>query len=336
MKVLFTGMTSSHCKPSENVGFFNTLAEVVSGSALVEWSAPKLTWTKAELESYDAIFLGFVPPTALSANKIYGAMHVLGLMFDSPKLNLVVDGGQIWQYKNSIEAVKRDVSILFSSFYSKRSDYAKARDPKFIKNIVTAAEKMSNGVWPKVIFPSLPWTTPGCAFEKLSFGSAGASLGLNLDSFLLSQDAYDHSRNPVWAVDNIKSSWYQTVAGGTALPGVSTKTSRLNEDSSALAVIKSSTGLLVAPQDRNLGSWWTYKYVQGLNSGTPIATYWQDTANFDPSWAVLPYQIEDLSDLSRRSLARDQHESYQASIMPKMELISYVRSEVLDSTEERI
>ncbi len=336
MKVLFTGMTSAHCKPSANIGFFNTLAEVVSGSAVVEWSAPKLTWTKAELESYDAIFLGFVPPTALSANKIYGAMHVLGLMFDSPKLNLVVDGSQIWQYKNSIEAVKRDVSILFSSFYSKRSDYSKARDPKYIKNIITAAEKMTNNPWPRMIFPTLPWVSPEEAFTKLGFGSSGSALGLNLDSFLLSQDAYDHSRNPVWAIDNPKSSWYATVASGTSLPGVPAKISRLGDDASTFEVIRSSTGLLVAPQDRNLGSWWTYRYVQGLNSGTPIATYWQDTVGFDASWSVLPYQIEDLRELSRRSLARDQYESYQSSITPRMELSSYIRSEVLDSIKERI
>lgn len=336
MKVLFTGMASSHCAPSENVSFFNTLAGEVAKSATVVWSSPKLSWTKSDLESYDAIFLGFIPPTALSANKIYGAMHVLGLMFDSPKLNLVADGGQIWQYKNSIESVKRDVSGLFASFYSKRLDYAKARDPKHIKSIVNAAEKMSSSVWPRVIYPTLPWQDTRDAFSKLGFGSIEGSVGLNLDSSLLSTESYGIEKTPVWAVDNLKSQWYRSLSETLAMPGTSMKLGRASTDIDAEGVIRSSAGVVVTPQERNLGTWWSYRYAQSLSLGTPIVTYWQDTYSFDPSWAFLGYQIEDMGPLERRSLSRAQYDSYLDAIPNKTDLTQYIKSQVLDSIREMI
>lgn len=336
MKVLFTGMASHHCSPSKNIGFFNTLAEVVSRSATVVWASPKLTWTKADLEAYDAIFLGFIPPTALGANKIYGAMHVLGLMFDSPKLNLIADSAQIWQYKNSIESVKRDVSSLFTPFYSKRLDYGKAREPKHIKSIVTAAEKMSSSIWPRVLFPILPWQSQASTFEKLGFGSSQNYLGLNLDSMLLKTSPYGLDRLPQWAADSTKSSWLKTVSETLRFSIVDTKPGRVSSDADALSVINVSSGLLLPPQDRGLGSWWSYRYVQGLNSGTPIVTYWQDTVGFDSSWSQLAYQVEDMHPSTRVGLAREQFESYQSTLLPKLELISYVNTEVLDSTKERI
>jgi hypothetical protein len=295
-----------------------------------------LTWTKAELESYDAIFLGFIPPTALGANKIYGAMHVLGLMFDSPKLHLVADSAQIWQYKNSLEAVKRDISGLFTPFYSKRLDYSKAREPKYIKTIVAAAEKMSSSAWPKILYPILPWQSPEDSFKKLGFGSQSNSLGLNLDSVLLSNSSYGLDRSNQWAADNTKSSWLATLEATLQFPIVSTKLARVSSDADAISVMSSSIGLIVPPQDRGLGTWWSYRYVQALNSGTPVLTYWQDTANFDQSWSQLAYQVEDMHPTGRVGLAREQYESYRASLLPKLELISHVNTELLESIKERI
>jgi hypothetical protein len=336
MKVLFTGMASSHCAPSKNVSFFNTLALVVGQSAEVVWASPKLNWTASDLDQYDAIFFGFIPPTAISANKIYAAMHVLDLVFDSPKLNLVVDGSQIWQYKNSIESVKRDVDSLFTKFYSKRAEYSKALKPVNYESIASAAFKLKTHVWPKIIFPVLPWSNSELEFSKLGFGSIENSIGLSLDSFLLDNSPNYVEPKQQWAVDNVKSSWYKTVSESLSLPGVELKLGKQLKDEDADFVIKSSVGLLITPQDRNNGSWWSYRYIQGLNAGVPIATYWQDMVAFDDSWTKLGYQIEDMSAAQRRSLSEQQYESYARRTPTKHQTIDIVNEKILKITKEII
>ena len=66
MKVLFTGMGSHHCSRPSNVTFFSVLADAVSEHADVIWASPNLSWTKKDLEQFDAIVFGFIAPTSLS------------------------------------------------------------------------------------------------------------------------------------------------------------------------------------------------------------------------------------------------------------------------------
>jgi hypothetical protein len=337
MKILFTGMASSHCAPKDNVSFFGTLAKAVGEFAEVVWAAPKVSWTKSQLEEFDFIFLGFIPPTALSANKIYGAMHVLGLMFDSPKLRLVVDGQQIWQYKNSIEHVKRDISNLFDAFYSKRAEYSFAKDSKNSAQIKLAARHFSESVWPITYYPSLPWTRHSAAVKALGFSSSERFIGLNLDSLLLDPEPYDTSDKALfWSLVPQGGSWIKRVNPLIKYPLTSIKTSRVMLDSDVFRVVKDSLGLIVPPQDRGMGTWWSYRYIQALNSNTPVITDWVDTKNFHSSWAHLAYQIEDMSESEKTLVARDQLESYRSAIKTKNQAISSLRESILDLSLERI
>lgn len=336
MKVLFTGMASSHCSPSKNVSFFNTIDLALPGDVEKVWLPPKLTWTSSDLEQYDAIFFGFIPPTAISANKIYAAMHVLDLLYDSPKLNLVVDGTQIWQYKNSIQSVKRDVSSLFSAFYSKRADYSKAIKPHNYGSIKSAAAKMESLPFPRVIFPVLPWSTAEESFAKLGFGSSDNYLGLTLDALLLSDEPSYLPKQDRWAVDNLKSSWYRSLSETMVLPGVPLKTGKTLNDFDSDLVIRSSMGLIVTPQDRGVGSWWSYRHIQALNAGTPVVTYWQDTSKFDSSWSVLGYQVEDMTSDQRKELARQQYESYIAGLPTKRQIVDLLQTEIFGLTKEKM
>lgn len=336
MKVLFTGMASSHCSPSKNVSFFNTLALAMPSSVEVVWSSPKMTWTSFDLEEYDAVFFGFIPPTAISANKIYAAMHVLDLLYESPKLNLVVDGTQIWQYKNSIESVKRDVSSLFSSFYSKRAEYSKALKPQNYESIKSAAHKIATKPWPRIVFPVLPWNSPKESFAKLGFGDQNNSVGLSLDSMLLDNTANYFEPRDQWAVDNTKSSWYKTLLETITFPGAELKVGKSLNDYEADLVIRSSAGLIVTPQDRGVGSWWSYRYIQALNAGTPVITYWQDTIHFDSSWSVLGYQVEDMTSEQRKDLSKQQYESYAKAVPSKRQITEEIETKIFGLTKEKI
>jgi hypothetical protein len=337
MKILFTGMASSHCSPKGNVSFFNTIAKAVEGFAEVIWAPPKVSWTKSDLDSFDLVFFGFIPPTALSANKIYGAMHVLGEMFDSPKLRLVVDGQQIWQYKNSIEYIKRDVSKLFTDFYSKRAEYSLVSDPKKRQGIEKASKLFSADVWPITYYPALPWTSHERAVSSLGFGASESFVGVNLDAILLNPEPYSlYTRGDFWAVDNEKSQWVSKLSKSVRSPVVPLKVSRRLSDSDATSAMRTALGLIVAPQDRGVGSWWSYRQIQGLNSHTPIVTEWVDTNTFHESWAHLGYQLEDMSEADRKRVAADQLDSYQSSLKNKKHTIDSFKTGILDRSLERI
>jgi hypothetical protein len=337
MKILFTGMASSHCSPVENISFFSTVAKAVASSSEAVWATPKISWTKEYLDSFDLIFFGFIPPTALSANKIYGAMHVLGLMFESPKLRLVVDGQQVWQYKNSIEMVKRDVSKLFSSFYSKRAEYSSAKNPSNREHIDLASKYFSSEVWPITYYPKLPWTSHEKAVNSLGFGSKNSFVGLSLDSLLINPEPYNIStRKDFWSVDNHKSVWLKKLEPSIRRPVYPLKPGRLLTDGEAIASMRESLGLIIAPQDRGVGSWWSYRYIQALNSNTPVATNWIDAAGYSESWSHLAYQIEDMDDTQRLLVAKNQLESYQASLQSKKQTINTFMEDILDLSSERI
>jgi hypothetical protein len=333
MKVLFTGMASSHCHPRDNVSFFGTLAKAVGEFAEVVWDTPKVSWTKGYLKQFDFVFLGFIPPTAMSANKIYGAMHVLGLMFDSPRLRLVADSQQIWQYKNSINHIKKDASRLFDSFYSKRAEYSRAKEPLHYSQIELAAQKLDSSVWPITYYPAMPWTEPAVAARSLGFSLEKRLIGLNLDSMLINPEPHDMSdKNQFWSVVPSDGKWLKKVDPFIVHPLVQT----VVHDETSLKTIKDSLGLLVPPQDRNLGTWWNYRYIQALNSNTPIVTDWTTIRNFDSSWSYLAYQIEEMSPSERLVVAKNQLESYRSSIKSRNQAIDSLRESILDLSLERI
>lgn len=334
MKVLFTGMGSNHCKRPENTTFFSTLADQVAKFADVTWASPKMSWTKQDLDKFDAVVFGFLAPTSLSANKIFGALHVLGLMYESPKLKLVIDGPQMWQYKNSVKALQRDVGILFTSFYSRREQYLDAKERP--KSIELAVEKMNSGFWPKTIYPSLPWIDDAKVAKIVNFLDEQDLIGVNLDGALISPEPPRIGRKDLWAVENPKNQWAQDLDKLLTYPRIPTKIGRKTDDVYALGVIRNSIGLILPPQERKVGTWWNYRMYQALNTGTPIATYWDETYKFDPSWAALAYNIEDYDSTGRQMLANSQRFSYLNAI-PKIEdSVEQLKNNLLDSVKERI
>ncbi len=332
MKILFTGMGSHHCKRPTNTSFFTLLADQVSEFAEVTWSSPDVAWTRDSLDSYDHVFFGILPPTSISANKLYGALNVFDLLFDSPKLTLVFDSPQVWQYRNSINAITRDYKILLGSYYSKREGYEKAlRNSDFLASV---SAKMSSTVWPRIIYPRLPWNSDNKIRSAMGFAEASELIGLNFDAKLISTGSVNFARKDVWAAENMKSSWLSYLLKSISLPVQATKQKRSTDDSSALDIIANSVGLILPPQDRNNVTWWNYRIVQALNSSTPIVTYWQDTKDFDESWSVLAYQVEDMSPAQRQHLSSLQRESYLLAIDTAADVSMKVKNIVIDSMKE--
>lgn len=327
-------MGSHHCKKPENVSFFRVLDSALSNYADITWASPSVSWKLEDLEKYDHIIFGFLPPTSLSANKLYGALNVLSLMFDSPKLKLVVDSPQIWQYKNSLAACIKNPSILFGSFYSKREGYLTAsKDSRFVEKAVA---HMMVTDWPTILYPALPWNTDEKISSILDFGNNKKLVGLNFDSLLISPEIPRIGRLDYWSVENIKSSWVDSLNKTTVFPKQPTKSGKKTDDAKALDTIRDGMGLILPPQDRNLVTWWNYRMIQALNTSTPIATHWQDTRNFSDSWALLPYQIEDMSPAQRQQLASTQRGVYLESVPTAAEIAADIEKLLVGSTLERL
>lgn len=335
MKILMTGMSSHHCKSGGNTGFFSLLYAALSELADVTLTEPRLDWARSDLQKYDAVFVGITPPTSLSANKLYAALHVLDLMYESPKLRLVLDGNQIWQYKNSFNSFKRSPMQIFSSLYSGRSGYKLAMNTK-ISSFESVADKMSSLEWPRTYIPMLPWADEESAATSIGFIPADNLFGVNLDSFILGKLVAPAMRNQQWAVDNINSAWWSKLSETVRMPGVSTALNKRSNDLHAGKIIAESMGTIIPPQDRGVGTWWSYRYIQSLNYQTPIVTQWQDSSWLGEDWSVLAYQVEDMPAYDRQSLADRQYKTYLSAIPETTAVLNLLNQDLLESTKERI
>ena len=73
---------------------------------------------------------------------------------------------------------------------------------------------------------------------------------------------------------------------------------------------------MISPS-RNEGTWWSYRYVQAINSLTPVFTDWQESQSIGPEWGLLAQTIESMSEEKRNLVAMAQRESYIAAIPTK-------------------
>jgi hypothetical protein len=85
-----------------------------------------------------------------------------------------------------------------------------------------------------------------------------------------------------------------------------------------------------------VGTWWSYRYIQSLNNNTPIVTFWQETANFDPSWAVLAYQVEDMRNHERQALSDAQWRSYVDNLPSREFILDKIVEDLIGSNKEKI
>ena len=318
MKILFTGMASHHTKPSTNVTFFRTLSERVETFATVDWAVPSVTWDKDYFTEYDYVVVGLTPPTSPSANKMYGAMNVINIMYDSPKLIMVVDHPQLWQYKHSFNSIDANPLSVFSGFYSKRREYSLAKSK--IEILVEANNKLLTKQWPTTLYPALPWDSSRNIDKLLGLFAKDSLVPVNLDSFLLTSDESVEAKvGSYWVSDQTKSAWLQSLSKLLTRPVRPMSGSKTTSDSDALEAIKESFAVLLAPQDRSVGVWWSYRLIQALNSGTPVLSDWKETQKLGPEWCLLGYDLENQTKTDIVNIAKLQKKSYISNIPTKQD-----------------
>jgi len=319
MKILLTGMASSHVSPkahSTNFGFFAALNDslLIDGHEVI-WAPSSISLSAEDLDIYDAVFVGIVPPTSVSANKAYGALNVIQKLFYSKKLFLVVDSPQCWMIEHSLALVVKQPEKLVSSFYNKRSEYSVASSPDTLGRLADACEKLLNEKWPTTIYPNLPWKTDLSVSQLLPKGASESLIGLNLDSFYINTFLPEPNLDQLnWVTTESNGSWSTALSRTIRHSIAPARASKADTNEKVSETISNAIGVLIAPQRRKGGTWWSFAYVQALNELVPIATEWRESSKIGKSWNVLASEIEDMTPIDRYFLAVKQREDYLNSI----------------------
>ena len=141
---------------------------------------------------------------------------------------------------------------------------------------------------------------------------------MNLDSHLLKKEYnFNKNRTARWTADFVDSQWTKKKLSTLKNPAIPMKMGKSWSDTQVEEQISNSIGALVSPQKN--GTWWTYRYIQALNTRTPIATAWLESNAIGHSWAYLASTIEDMSADERFTLAKEQLDAYVESINTKNE-----------------
>jgi len=319
-KVLLTGMTSPQASArlgSRNTNFAGLLKRSLElRGHSVDWTPASLDWDAEHLSQYDSIIVGIAPVTSLSANYAYGALKLIHLLFDDPRLRLFFDAPDAGQIQTSLQTAVINEHTLFKSFYSARRGYAVVNKSAELMTYVWGACRalLQDPKWPVTLYPELPWNNLTADLEKmLPEGARGRLEPVNLDSLILAdQGATEAPTGNRWLVDAPKTTWSKSTMATLNTQVAPLKWHKGWTDTQIRGQLSLAVGVMVSPQKPS-GTWWSPYYAMALVAKVPVASYWQDTVRLGNTWGHLAASIEDMSHSSRAELAAAQLETYALS-----------------------
>jgi hypothetical protein len=275
---------------------------------------PGLEWTLDDLEEYSAVIVGVSPLMSLSAHKAYGALNVIELLWNDPRLHLLIDSPNPAQIRSNLKSVSSNSENLTKPFHSFRQGYQLARTESVSKRLLGTVDRLLNDPWPATMYPSLPWRDASSIADKLPDGASQDLRGISLDAFLIATKPREESEEKIlkWVADDYKATWTKKVAKTLSLPVLPMKYSRGEDDVLVGTKIARSIGALITPQRD--GTWWSSRYAQSIDLGVPVATDWKESQRIGSSWSVLPASIEHMDAEARRRLATAQRNEYLQAI----------------------
>lgn len=335
--VLITGMTAAQTSEETNeraLAFPGVLARVLKlHGHEVTLSAPDMDWTLEDLERYDTVVAGISPVTSITASNAYGGLHVIDALWDTGKLVLMADSPRPAQIAVSLRSIVSYPDNLTKPFYAKRRGFVAASNPETRSRLVGVIERLLIEDWPTTIYPSLPWQDSSTIVSQFPANAAGSLVGLNLDAFLVSETPPRITeRQQRWLVDNDKSSWIEKLLPTISSPVEPMKHRWRDSDQDVALKISESTGTLISSHRES--TWWTYRIIQSLNCGTPVATEWRESMMIGESWNVIPSTVESLQQDDLSSLAWNQLDEYINSI-PTREQIGTSIAKIFNGTQTK-
>jgi hypothetical protein len=236
-------------------------------------------------------------------------------MWDSGKLTLFVDSPNASQIEVSLRAISKNHDNLVKPFYSYRKEYDfVASDVLARSSVLMGIERLLEDDWVSTIYPALPWKYGNQV--KLPANAKVNLQSINLDSYLLTDVFVNNDRREKWVVDSPNSQWSKDTVQTISLPHSPMKWNKGWTDEQVFEQICRSIGVLISP-DKKDGTWWNYRYIQALNSGTPIVTDWKESHGIGDAWGLIASNIDSMSQSKRDLIAIAQRESYFANIPNK-------------------
>jgi hypothetical protein len=317
MKILITGMSASQASlrvNSKTLGFAGAVHKVLTASGDdVVMTDPDIRWTLDDLKDYDVVIVGVSPITSLAASKSYGALHVIDLLADDPRLKLMVDAPYPSQIAASLRAVMSNPGNLTKDFYAFRQGYQLAASESVSKRLLGTVDRLLNGHWADTIYPSLPWQNRSDITKTLPTGAASALTGINLDSWLVSETPIESTETVnKWVADSTMSTWTKKIHKTLSYPLVAMKHDKTMGDVEVGHQIGRSVGSLITPHRD--GTWWTYRYIQSLNHAVPVVTEWKEAQAIGTAWSTLAATIEGMTPNERQDLAWGQLTEYMSEV----------------------
>lgn len=316
-KILLTGMSAAQASRKANartLSFAGVLEKsLVAAGHDVTWEVPSIGWTKEFLDQFDSVIVGIAPITSLSANYCYGGLHVVTELINDDRLTMLVDSPQPAQITASLKSITANPQAFTKDFYINRQGFQQASSDAVRTRLLATIERLLTAAWPTTIYPSLPWQDASKISSQFSEQAAQNLVGINLDAGLIGPVDYNVDRRLKWSADSSSSTWAQKVLTGLVYPVSLMKWNKGWSDNLVEEQIARSTGVLITPHKKD-GTWWTYRYIQAMNTSTPIASLWTETVKIGESWGNLAANIEALSEDERNTIATKQREEYLAAI----------------------
>lgn len=322
-------MTASQASPSansKNISFAFAIYKCLTEAGYsVDWKDPEISINSIDLEEYDSVLVGISPITSLSANRAYGALNIIDMLWDNPKLKFFIDAPNTVQIASSLKSIDSNPLNLLKDFYSYRKGYnSVVSDVRVTSRMSSAVHKLMKKDWPTTIYPSLPWKKNKQLGLKLLPNAVKNLVGLNLDSYLITDPPIYFDKRDKWVVDNHLNKEIVKLIDTLSFPTSPMKWNKGWTDSQVLDQISRSSGVIISPCKSD-GSWWSYRYVQAINTLTPIYTSWIETSSLGPSWSYLAPAIEDLEHNDRAILALEQRDSYIENIPTKEDALEILK-----------
>jgi hypothetical protein len=320
VRILVTGSTSQQSNPDAHkraANFTGLLFETLRSDERSEvfWKEPSVTWTEADLDEYDHVFVGLAPLMAMGANRVYGALSVVERLWGSRRLTVVLDSPDPDLFTRSLRSTLGNWESFTKAFFSYRKEFDLARGPEVSDRLRSGAERLMASTWPRTVVPGLPWTEAARIAAALPSGASGRVQTVNLDHLLLRRFGKERAEVPrlrEWAYEKSGDRrWLPSQNLGLPVRELPSN-HRIATDPLAVQQLRESVGLLVGPIRGEV--WWTPKVAMSLAVLTPVFTDWHQSRLLGAEWTHLPGPHELARPEEAEELANDQYVSFVNSI----------------------
>ncbi len=297
----------------------------------VVFSEPDVTWTEKDLVKYEKVFVGVSSPVSLTANCTYGAFSLISVLNKNPKLVVFVDAPEPGKIFAGLRSIQNRPDSLLKPFYSRRRGYRQVADDKKAQDrVYGCVDMLLEQTWPTTLFPTLPWERDPRDVVGIKQCMVDSMLPLSFDSMYLSHTttaSITEARKNVWGIDVTSTKWAESMKSATTLPHEQIKNTKTMSDSDVNERISSFFGvLLTSYEDKR--AWWSPRFVQALNAGTPIVTDWRRSHSLGVSWSHLAGAVEKMSQIDRYELSVLQQKTYRDSVQSKEEALTLLKKVV--------